>query len=85
MTQYYIRLDVVDAPGTLATTSDIFGSHGVSINSVVQREPKDGSAQLVFVTHVAKEADVRAALDDLSGSPVVNEVATVIRVEGSKE
>lgn len=80
-TQYYIRLDVVDEPGTLAKTSAVFGEHGVSINSVVQREPEDGSAQLVFVTHIAKEADVRAALEVLASMPSVNEVATVIRVE----
>jgi len=84
-TQYYIRLDVLDAPGVLAATSSIFGAHGVSIYSVVQREPKDGCAQLVFLTHTAKEADVHAALEDIAELSVVNEVATIIRVESSKE
>jgi homoserine dehydrogenase len=80
-TSYYIRLRVLDAPGVLAATADVFGKHGVSLSSVIQRAAESDEAELVYVTHRAGEAAVRASLDEIRDLPVVREIGTVLRVE----
>ena len=79
--EYYIRLDVADKTGVLAAVATVFGHHGVSIGSVIQKRAEGGSAQIVYVTHTACEADVRTALAEIEALEVVNGIASVIRVE----
>ncbi len=81
-TRYYVRLLVVDAPGVLAACAKVFGDHGVSLSSVIQRGEEGAEfAELVFVTHCAREADVRASLEQIGASASVRDVGAVIRVE----
>lgn len=81
-TGYYIRLTVADKPGVLAATAKVFGDHGVSLASVIQRPSADGAtAELVYVTHLATEADVRAALAEIEGNTELGRVDAFIRVE----
>ncbi len=82
-TQYYLALDVADRPGVLAQVAATFGEHGVSIRSVLQRGRGD-AAQLVLVTHLAKERAVRATLADLRKLEVVTSLGSVMRVEGEE-
>ncbi|MFP4310597.1 MAG: homoserine dehydrogenase [Nitriliruptoraceae bacterium] len=79
-TQYYVLLDVEDAPGVLAEVATTFGDHGVSIAEVWQQGTGD-SAQLVLITHRATEAALRATADALAAVPTVRSVASVLRVE----
>lgn len=83
-TQYYIRLEVQDEPGVLAATSAVFGSHDVSIYSMLQRGCEDSHVDIVFVTHPACEKDVREALEEISELDSVDKVRTIIRVEGTR-
>ena len=80
-TEYYVRLAVADQPGVLAAVATVFGEHGVSISSVLQKRAEGGLAQIVYVTHVALEANVRSALAEIEALDVVETVAAVIRVE----
>ncbi|MBA4370464.1 MAG: homoserine dehydrogenase [Coriobacteriaceae bacterium] len=80
-TSYYIRMLVADRPGVLATTAKVFGDHGVSLASVIQKAASSDAAELVYVTHRACEAEVRAALAEFDALEVVREVAAVIRVQ----
>lgn len=82
-TQYYLALDVADRPGVLAQIAAVFGEHGVSIRSVLQRGKGD-QAQLVLVTHLAKEGAMRATLAGLRQLDVVNDLQSVMRVEGEE-
>lgn len=82
VTRYYIRLLVADRPGVLAATAKVFGDHGVSLASVIQRAAEGGAtAELVYVTHSAREADVRTSLEEMGANPAVLEICAVIRVE----
>ncbi|NTU89410.1 MAG: homoserine dehydrogenase [Actinobacteria bacterium] len=81
VTKYYIRLSVIDQPGVLAATSAVFGNHGVSIYSMIQRGSFAGSADLIYVTHRANEANMMAALKEIAKLDTVNEVAAIIRLE----
>jgi homoserine dehydrogenase len=82
-TRYHISLDVADRPGVLAQVAGAFADQEVSIETVRQRvDPESGKANLIVVTHRAAEAALSATVDALAGLPVVDEVVSVMRVEG---
>jgi len=80
-TGYYVRLEVADKSGVLAAVASVFGEHDVSIASVIQKRAEAGIAEIVYVTHTARESAVRAALDEIGELDSVDTIATVIRVE----
>jgi len=81
-TQWYLRLEVKDAPGVLAQIAAVFGDHGVSIMSVWQ-EGRGDDATLLLITHHAREERHRTAARDLEKLEVVRQVAATIRVIGA--
>ncbi len=81
-TQWYLRLEVKDAPGVLARIAAVFGAHQVSIRSVWQ-EGRGDDATLLLITHHAREDHHRAAAQDLEELEVVRQVAATIRVIGA--
>lgn len=83
---YYVNVEVRDRHGVLAAVAGVFGDHAVSIHSMEQEslpddegEPTD-SARLIFITHSAREADVRATLHELRGLDAVLSIGSVLRV-----
>jgi homoserine dehydrogenase len=82
-TRYYLRLNVTDCPGVLAQISKVFGDHLVSISSVIQKLTDDVAqiAEIVIMTHTAKEVAIQQALRELDHLPVVKEVSNFVRVE----
>ena len=82
-TKWYVRLEVVDAPGVLAQIASAFGDHGVSIMSVWQ-EGRGDAATLLLITHDALESAHRAAIDSLTRLDVVRQVAAILRVISSE-
>jgi homoserine dehydrogenase len=82
--QFYVTLDAVDRPGVLATIAGAFGRHQVSIQSMQQKGQGD-EAQLIFVTHLAREAGLRATIHDVRELDVVERVGSVLRVVGGEE
>jgi homoserine dehydrogenase len=81
--QYYILLRVEDRPGVLAEIASVFGEGDVSIKSVWQ-EGSGEDAQLVFITHRAREGPFQEAVAALRGLPAVVEVRSVLRVEAEE-
>jgi homoserine dehydrogenase len=81
--QYYLALDVADKPGVLASVAGVLGGHGVSIQSMEQQGLGD-EARLVFITHVAREADVQATLNDLRSLDAVRSIGGLLRVIGDE-
>jgi len=78
---FYLNLEVDDRPGVLAQVATVFGEHGVSIRSMEQ-EGLGGEARLVFITHGARERDLRSTLQDLRSLDAVRAVGSVLRVIG---
>ena len=76
--EYYLNLEVLDRPGVLAAVAGVFGEHRVSIRAMEQEGLGD-EARLIFITHVAREADVQATLHDLRELDAVDRVGTVLR------
>ena len=83
VTRYYIRLTVVDQPGVLARIAKLLGDASISIASVIQKETHEASntAELVIMTHEAREASVQEALKAVQDLPEVQEIGNFIRVE----
>jgi homoserine dehydrogenase len=80
--EYLISLDVADQPGVLHAVTGAFAEHDVSIRAAEQ-EGNGPDARLVFVTHLAREADVQATVRRLRELDVVRRVGGFIRVIGS--
>jgi len=80
-TRYYVRMAVRDQPGVLGATAMVFGKHDASIASVVQKRSAKDVAEIVWVTHLVQEANMRRALEEIRALPVVQAVESVIRVE----
>jgi homoserine dehydrogenase len=81
--QYYILLRVDDRPGVLAEIASVLGRNDVSIKSVWQ-EGMGQDAQLVFVTHRAREGAFQQAVSELRGVSPVEEIRSVLRVEAEE-
>jgi homoserine dehydrogenase len=82
-TCYYLRLNVDDRPGVLAQVSKVLGDHKISISSVIQKtiDDKAQTAEIVIMTHPAKEAEMQQALKELKHLNSVKEIGNFIRVE----
>ncbi|HTW97350.1 MAG TPA: homoserine dehydrogenase [Acidimicrobiales bacterium] len=79
--QYYLAIDVIDRPGVLARVARVFGDHDVSIRSMEQ-VGLGAEARLVFITHMALEADIQATLSELARDEAVERTGGLLRVIG---
>ncbi|OFX17119.1 MAG: homoserine dehydrogenase [Armatimonadetes bacterium RBG_16_58_9] len=77
----YIRIVASDRPRVLAAIANVFADNDVSIESVLQKVLPESKAEIVWITHEAAEPNVRVALDSIRDLPVVEKVASWIRVE----
>jgi homoserine dehydrogenase len=78
---FYVLLEAADQPGVLATIANVFGENGVSIRSMQQSGLGD-DARLIFVTHRAREADLRRTVHEVRELEAVRRIGTVLRVIG---
>ncbi|MBN9063345.1 MAG: homoserine dehydrogenase [Rhizobiales bacterium 65-9] len=83
---YYVRLTVVDRPGSMAKIATRMGDHQISLESILQKGkgPRGGdgaTVPVILITHATSEAAIRAALDEAQGDGVVTEPPQVIRIE----
>ena len=65
ISRYYLRLSVIDKPGTLATKiAAILGKADIGISSVIQPEGHEGeSVPLILMIHDATNANMARALE----------------------
>jgi homoserine dehydrogenase len=82
VTNYYVRVQALDRPGVLSKVAGIMAEHGISIHSVVQkRRQSSGTVPVVFLTPLAKEADIQSARKKISELDVVQGPLVIIRIE----
>lgn len=80
-TKYYLRLEVADKSGTLAKIATILGDNFISIEAMMQKPLKNGSANLLLTTHISVERDILKAINELENSGVVLCKPAMIRIE----
>jgi len=86
VSQYYLRFATVDQPGVLAQIAGSLGKYDISIASMIQPERQVGGAvPIVIMTHEAREADIRRALEEIDNLAVVREKSRFIRIESNLE
>ena len=82
VSRYYLRLTVVDKPGTLAKIAAILAESKIGISSVIQPESHESdSVPLILMTHDAPNAAMSKALAKIRKMPVIKAAPMMIRVE----
>lgn len=77
--KFFLRMQVENYPGVLASISKVFGDHKVSIAKLVQKNVTENEAELVIVTEKVKEYHMKEALSELAGMPIIREISSIIR------
>lgn len=81
-TKFYLRFMASDKPGVLSKIAGILGAHGISINSVTQRDSSKASAvPVIMLTDLALEKDVRLALKKIDKLAIMKGKSVAIRME----
>jgi homoserine dehydrogenase len=82
VSRYFVRLNVVDVPGTLAKITAFFGAAKIGISSVIQPEGHEGaSVPLILMLHDASNGAVSKALTKIGQLPVLKGPPVMFRVE----
>ena len=79
--KYYIRFQTVDKPAVLAQISGILGENKISIAKVIQKgRGVSQSVPIVMLTHDAREASMRNALQKIDKLAIIKENSVAIRI-----
>ncbi|MFW2330831.1 MAG: homoserine dehydrogenase [Nitrospinota bacterium] len=79
--EYYIRFQVPDRPGALASLTKPLGEHNISVESMIQRGREyNRPVSVVLTTHTASEKDLNLALSKIEKSKLLLQKPVVIRM-----
>ncbi len=82
-TAYYLRMSVVDEPGVLSSITRMLSDADISIEAVIQKEPKKGAttATIILLTDVVQERHFQQTLTALQNLPTITEPVMTLRME----
>ncbi len=82
-TAYYLRMSVVDEPGVLSSITRMLSDADISIEAVIQKEPKKGvaTATIILLTNVVQERHFQQTLMALQNLPAITEPVITLRME----
>ena len=78
--KYYLRINVNDKAGVLAKITKIFEEYNISVETMLQRQSSNKSANLLISTHTAIEKDIQAMLNKLEDLSFINSRPVMIRI-----
>lgn len=78
---YYIRLQIVDKPGSLAKIAAVLGDAGVSIDRMRQYGHSEPSAPILIVTHKTTRTAIDEAMEGSVATGLVEGDPVTIRIE----
>lgn len=83
---YYVRLSVVERPGSMAKIATRVAEQQISLESIVQKGRGQASEKIetvpvILITHATTESAIREALDHVQRDGTVTEPPQVIRIE----
>ena len=82
ISRYFLRMEVEDKPGVLATVASVLGNNSVSIEQVVQKEKSGDRRGDCGDYQPCKRAPLRDALLTFQNMSVVRSIPSLIRVYG---
>lgn len=82
-TAYYLRISVEDKPGVLSSIAQILSQAGISIEALIQKEPREGQdlVSVIILTNCALERDIISAIEKIEDLVSVDGKIVRIRVE----
>lgn len=80
-TEYYLRIPVMDRVGVMAKISSILQAHEINIEAVIQKEPVSEIVPIIILTHLAKEKNMKLAMQAIEDLEEVVGCINRIRVE----
>ncbi|MGB5180111.1 MAG: ACT domain-containing protein, partial [Gammaproteobacteria bacterium] len=82
-TAYYLRMQVTDKPGVMASVASILGDAGISIEAILQKEPAPGAEQasIILLTHVVQERQMNTAIRQIEALDTIHGDIMRIRLE----
>jgi len=82
-TAYYLRLHAVDRPGVLAEITRILGDLSISIEAILQKEPRTGEpiVPIIIITHRVMEASMNRAIERIEALDAIQDKVARIRLE----
>ena len=87
---YFLRMNVLDKPGTMATIATRMAEQNISLESIVQRrtkprhavdDPASDAQPIILITHECTEQAIRDALAAIKGDGRLVGEAQMIRIE----
>ena len=80
VSKYYLRINVKDKSGVLASVTKLFADFNISIDALLQRPTKDSMANLLLTTHETKEKNLQDVLLELETFDFVDSKPVMIRI-----
>ena len=82
-TSYYLRLRAFDRAGVLADVTRILADLEISIDAMMQKEPREGEEQvdIIILTHQSLEKNVNAAMAKIEALSAISGKIARIRLE----
>lgn len=82
-TAYYLRLNAEDKPGVLADVTKILADQNISIEAIIQKEPRKGETSLpiIMLTQQTVEKEMNAAIAKMEALPTIIGKVNRIRME----
>jgi homoserine dehydrogenase len=82
-TAYYLRIQVQDRKGVLASIATILSNADINIEALIQKEPRmeNDLAQIIILTHLIEESIMDKAIDSIEALDSTHGKVTRIRVE----
>jgi homoserine dehydrogenase len=82
-TAYYLRLQAQDRPGVLADVTRILADLGISIEAILQKEPRAGenTVPVIILTQRVLEKNMNQAIAKIEALPSINSKIMRIRLE----
>jgi homoserine dehydrogenase len=82
-TAYYLRLQAQDKPGVLADVTRILADLGISIEAILQKEPREGdnTVPVIILTQRVLEKNMNQAIAKIEALPSINTKIMRIRLE----
>ncbi len=82
-TAYYLRMQAADRPGVLADVTRILGDMGISIEAIIQKEPREGEREVpvIMLTHRIVEQNMNDAIARIEALGSIAGKVTRIRLE----
>lgn len=85
-TAYYLRISAIDKPGVLSCITQILSDAGISIEALIQKQPKEGEDRVpvILLTNYAIEKQIIEAIEKIEQLDSVQDKVVRIRVESLK-